>query len=453
LKYYTILEVLDALDATPKGTEKLEILKHETDNIVLQHVFSAAYNPYVNYYIKKIPSSYEKQENDFGTSLFKVLSNLKVLSERQLTGDAASKWLGDQLESLSGEDAEVLERIIGRDMRCGVSASTVNKVWHKLIPSYPCMLASSYNKKNLENIKFPAVIQEKLDGGRFNFLVEGNKVSIFGRSGKPIDLLGVMDEEILKFAHALPEAYSSGVVLDGELLVVDDNSSVLPRKTGNGILSKAGKGTITEDEAKQVRFVMWDIIPLHNFKEAVAYTLPYKDRWGQINDVFQTSSLTTISLPVTEIVNNLTDAKSFFTRMLQDGKEGAILKNMYSVWENKRSKDQVKLKVEVEFEMEVVAAEEGSGKYVGKLGALLCSSKDGGITVAVGSGFSDAQRKEYWDTDMRGKIITMKGNEVIEDSKEGDKSIFLPIFIEVREDKTLANTEEEISMLFEEATS
>jgi hypothetical protein len=36
--------------------------------------------------------------------------------------------------------------------------------------------------------------------------------------------------------------------------------------------------------------------------------------------------------------------------------------------------------------------------------------------------------------------VAVKYNALISDKKTGDKSMFLPVFIEVREDKTIADT-------------
>ena len=41
--------------------------------------------------------------------------------------------------------------------------------------------------------------------------------------------------------------------------------------------------------------------------------------------------------------------------------------------------------------------------------------------------------------DIVGKIITVKYNEVIQDKKKDKKSLFLPIFVEIRLDKTKAD--------------
>ena len=43
------------------------------------------------------------------------------------------------MERVSSENAEVIKKIIQRDLRCGVSEATANKVWKGLIPEYPYM--------------------------------------------------------------------------------------------------------------------------------------------------------------------------------------------------------------------------------------------------------------------------------------------------------------------------
>ena len=77
------------------------------------------------------------------------------------------------------------------------------------------------------------------------------------------------------------------------------------------------------------------------------------------------------------------------------------------------------------------------------MGALVCESNDGIIEVNVGSGFNDEHRKTIKEQDILGKIITVKYNARIK-SKDGDESLFLPVFVEVREDKTEADNAEDI---------
>jgi hypothetical protein len=73
------------------------------------------------------------------------------------------------------------------------------------------------------------------------------------------------------------------------------------------------------------------------------------------------------------------------------------------------------------------------------LGALKCQNKDGTIQVNVGSGFVDKDRAELTPENTIGKICAVKYNELIKDKTTGIKSLFLPIFQEIRSDKDQAD--------------
>ena len=88
-----------------------------------------------------------------------------------------------------------------------------------------------------------------------------------------------------------------------------------------------------------------------------------------------------------------------------------------------------------------VGTQPGTGKNKGLLGALICETDDGLIQTKVGTGFSDEQRKLYTKDFVIGKIVELEYNMRIE-SKREDKvdSLFLPRFIELREDKDTTNS-------------
>jgi ATP-dependent DNA ligase len=102
------------------------------------------------------------------------------------------------------------------------------------------------------------------------------------------------------------------------------------------------------------------------------------------------------------------------------------------------------MKAEEECDLKVIGMEEGTGKYDGVLGALVCETADGLLKVNVGTGFSDDDRIDYWDSNIRNVIVTVRYNQKIKDKKTGVHSLFLPRFVCVREDKDVANTLEEI---------
>jgi len=127
-----------------------------------------------------------------------------------------------------------------------------------------------------------------------------------------------------------------------------------------------------------------------------------------------------------------------FEDYLSRGLEGLILKDGSGVWEDKRAKHQIKFKGELECDLKIVAVEEGIGKAAGMLGAIVCESADGIVKVNVGSGFTDALRKQYWKENLVDKIVAVKYNARIK-NKAGEESLFLPVFIELRDDKDVAD--------------
>jgi ATP-dependent DNA ligase len=447
----TIYDILEKLRSDNSKLFKISVLEDQEDNELFKDVAHLAFDPFTQFYQRKIPDYacgvLVQESLDWG------IAQLDYLSERRVTGNRAISHLKMILESMSYADAHVIECIIGKNLKCGVSAKTLNKVFGKgFIHEYPCMLASSYNEKNLEAITYPAIVQLKSDGMRANLFCDGQgKVECRSRSGKIVDLKGVFDEYVQNLfwkssTHDSEdiqlEHYHSGVI-DGELMVLaDDGKTILDRKTGNGILNKAVKGTITEEEALRVRMIAWDLIPLDDFRNGVCHKLYFdrvqvlEDRLKDLHEKFETTTLINIAGSVP--VNDLDEAMILFNQALLEGEEGVIIKNGDSIWENKRSKHQVKMKAELDIDLVITEWKEGSGRLEGKMGSVLAETSDGLLEVSIGSGFCDEER-ELTPEDVVGKIITVKYNEVIRDKNRDKASLFLPIYQELRQDKFTAD--------------
>ena len=438
-----IYTVIEQLASDNSRLAKEAILKKNVNNELLKRVFKLALNPFVQFYIRKIPS-YDTAVDINRKSLEDALTSLSVLSDRVMTGHAAINHLQFILGSLSKEDAKIIERIIAKDMRCGVSEATINKIWPGTIPSYPVMLASGYDQKLVDKIKFPAYVQLKLDGMRFNAIVKGEVVEYRSRNGKELTIPNKsFDIPFITMA----KFYGVDMVFDGELLVVNAAGKPVNRQTGNGILSKSIKGTMSEQEADSVRATLWDAITFEKFSQGIE-TEPYSTRMAKLSNAISDMRGQKgqvghyIDLVWNKQVNDIYTAQKIFEKFLAEGQEGTILKSKDGIWEDKRSKTQIKFKGELECELKVVDWEEGTGKNVGRLGALVCESSDGVIRVNVGSGYSDEQRDEYTKK-VIGKIVTVKYNARIKD-KSGVESLFLPVFIELREDKDKAESSKSI---------
>jgi DNA ligase-1 len=124
-----------------------------------------------------------------------------------------------------------------------------------------------------------------------------------------------------------------------------------------------------------------------------------------------------------------------YDKCIKHGHEGTVVKNMNAVWQPKRTKDCGKCKAEEDCSLKVVNIIEGSGKYSGMLGAFECSDDNNTLQVNVGSGFSDEERRQFYDKKYIGSYIDVLYNQIIFDKKTGIKSLFLPRYLKLRLDK------------------
>lgn len=429
----TILNILHQLEKSSGRNDKLAIIKQNADNDILKKFFYLALDPLVTFGIKKIPQF--ERNGAPALALGYVLDELNKFSSRQLTGNAAIDYLTELLSSLESMDAEVVIRVIEKDPKCGVAEATVNAVWKNLIFEFPVMKAMPYDEKTIENISYPAFSQLKLDGARAQIVIDHGVVTVYSSSGRPIEHHNQFDW----FG-----TITDNVVFDGELLVTEAAGKFMERKKGNGIVNRAVKGTIPVAQAKQLHFVAFDVVSLPDWKKG-AWKKAYKDRFSSLV-TFSEKFRHNASVVVTKMVNSEREALKHFNELYKTGEEGTILKDGKSIWENKRSKYQLKMKGIQTCDLRVVAVEEGTGKNKGKVGALVCQSSDGLLEVNVGTGLTDQDRAEKFEFFID-KIVEVQYNERIINKNDGSKwSLFLPRFVQVRIDKTTADTLELISI-------
>ena len=277
------------------------------------------------------------------------------------------------------------------------------------------------------------------------------------------------------------------IVLDGEALVVDevfgtmlrcgllDEDSnehfhqifgweypkFLPRKKGNGVMNHIQKGTPTDSELDRVFFSTFDFLTedMFNSKSSESNNfskMTYEQRqailgmacdvWGYEEPTLEEEWKSWISRRVfktpSTIANCYEDVKDFYKSVRKLGMEGLIVKNRDGLWEDARSKNQIKFKAEIECDLLVTGIEDGVGKYVGMIGALVCETSCGGLKTNVGSGLSDDDRKKN-PNDYLGKIVKLTFNETIQ-SEDGSWSLFLPRVEELRNDKSVADSLEDV---------
>jgi len=446
----TILQILNQLQETSSRLDKEEILRKNKENALLQRVLSVTMDPRLNFYIKKIDqveTSVLDDESDTSTTLDEGLDFIiGQLSTRKITGNAARAALNLTMENMTSEDREVLRRVMLRDLRCGVKVPTVNKIFGEdFIHVHPVMLCEAFSAAGIERIfeeNDEVIVQLKADGARASIAVYEDKVIVQTRSGEILDLHGRFDFLTL---------ICPGFVIDGELLT-RKNGKIESRKVSNGIMNSIGHGTADPADVARVFMKAWDLIPLPTWESKKKGNQKYKDRISALRDVIAQITDGTIELIEQHIVKTPEEANEICAEWMANGEEGAIIKSPNQLWENKRSKDAIKIKAERTGEFRVVGFEYGrEGKqFAGMLGALIVATDDGKVVSNVGGGFSVDQRRNWLGYDTpeammeANLIVELKFNEVIKSRARETYALFLPRFLVVRYDKTETNTLEEL---------
>jgi hypothetical protein len=438
----SLYDLVKQIENEPSKNAKLALLKENTHDDDLREFFYLALEPTIIFYIKKIPlfEADSKAPTSLGDATYQLVN--KVAS-RKLTGHAALDLVADLFERLDEGERELLRRIVLKDARCGVSEKTVNKVWKGLCTEKLYMRCASFNQKNLERVMYPAIAEEKADGLFINAIRKNGTAQFLSRNMKPMTFHGNLEPEI-------EEMEAKGdFVIHGEGLVLkegrkpDDEDCFLDRKTGNGIISKAIKGTISPEEAARVCLKVWDVMPLEAWRSKKC-DFPYEMRRAKVHGMVDKLGSPKIKYIDSAYVDNIDEAYEFFGQMLALGREGTIVKNLNGIWKSSTSgsKDAVKMKKKDPADLLCTGTYAHKQEYVMRgdqkidttnwIGGLNLESSDGLVKVNSGSGLDDEGRQlppEHYI----GKIIEVEYNEIITAKNKDGYSLFLPIIKEVRD--------------------
>lgn len=382
-----------------------------------------------------------------GTKTFdlEVSHFLTLLANGQYTRAQAVDIFKKLADGMSYGSLRLLVAIINKDLGAGINTSTVNKVFKNLIPTFPYMRCSLPTQVNLKDLEWSVGVfaQEKADGMFVNINVFPDGVKLLSRQGTEIPI-EKQPKEAQDLLTALPKNYQ----VHGEMLMVDPNGMIAAREIGNGLINSFCKGGDVP-EGWSLLFRVWDAVPLHKIVSKGKYLEPYANRFKTLSEHIRKNVLlssqnghpiTCIEVIETQIVYSMDKAQAFYRNMIASGKEGAVLKNPTAVWRDGTSKEQVKLKLVCDCDLRIVGFEKGEGKFADTLGSIVCQSEDGELQTNV-SGFSDKVRNEIWENREKyiDTIVTVKFNDVM--IKNGEKaSLFLPRFVEFRNDKSIADS-------------
>lgn len=415
-----ITEMMTKLKQTNSHPEKVAILKRYDCEFIRQ-VLTFMYDPNKVYHMTGTHAfAKDINENNFHKDELNLLDDLENCN---LTGLAANEAVKNNRIKHGG----LVDLILSKDLKCGISITTINKAFPKLIPLIKLQKASPLP---LEKVKFPCYAETKYDGVRLAFIVTSNGVTVLTYNNKPVNL-----PNFKKQFSMLPEG-----LYDGELIFSNGKSNT--RTNVSGMVNSAiHGGNIAEGS---LTFMVFDCLSLKELKEEKCM-LTYERRRARLQEAIAQVPFPLIRIAKSERVESVTQVNEMYSELVEAGFEGLILKQSKSKYTFKRSKDWIKLKEVIECDLTCIDYEEGTGQYEGAIGSLVCTGtvhgklnnvglyKDFEVTVKV-SGLTAALRNKNPDYFI-GHTIEVKYNQIIQDEVTGKYSLFAPRFKAKRFDK------------------
>lgn len=462
-----VLKILEEIK-NASGKRKQEILEENKSNELLKEVLFFVYNPYIITGLsdkkinKQVSQDMERNNDD-------ILKMFNYLKENHTGTDKDIYYIQSFIYSQPVEAQDTYKEIFTKNLKIGITSTTINKVWDKLIPSYDVQQGRKLCER-IDKIKDEEIIlTQKLDGLRCTARVENGNVQLFSRQGQIYEGLVELEQEL----SMLPDG-----CYDGEL-----EKDVLDRrgKSGKGLpdflnmpnyevpeksiinllyapmpskdLFKQTTSIVNSDEKEKtgIDFFIYDTFPTKNFDNMETFN----EATGIRKKKASTILLTTMgNTPHLKDVPVLYEGKfdsilidSMLKQVLLCKQEGLMINLKDSPYEFKRSNNLIKVKKMYPADLKIIGFEEGTGKNKGTLGALIVNYK--GFPVKVGSGFTDAERIYAWEhkTELIGTIVTVQYFEETTNKKDNSLSLRFPVFkrfsSEIRRRKVMTNTNNE----------
>ncbi len=370
----TIKQILDTISAiSGKNDKGKELAKHK-DNELLKRVIYLAHSPRIKFYIKQIPE-YNRLETHTHT-LEGALRCLELLSDRDVTGHEAIQHLKETLMCCKPDDAYVIERIIGKDLKIGMD-SGINKVIPKLIEETPYQGAKSFSEKGAAKLfekgkdkKDKVVISQiKADGTYRNAIIRSGEVELISRQGEVSTLTGA------KFLNEL--ATLEDCVLNGELTIdgmkrtvanglvnsimdiIEGTATRSPEETQKKYLEFEKKHGNWQEALDKMRFTVWDMITVDEYFAAESNT-PYITRFKSLEATLSSHNLVQVEVVETRYITTYAEAIEHFLDAQKRGLEGTIIKSSEAGWKDGKPTYQIKMKLEMSMDLRIVGFKYGT---------------------------------------------------------------------------------------------
>jgi DNA ligase-1 len=416
-------EIIRELEADNSRLKKEAIIRRESEaeNIEFFEGVCLALDGFRTFGIQKVPTA---TQDGTGLSWERFAYVVNKLENRELTGNDMRQTIDNLCETATVEQwNDWYRRILIKDLRCGVTHKTVNKHSQYKVPVFECMLADD-SKKHEKKMVGEVLVEPKLDGVRVIAIcdVDRDEVKMFSRNGKELSNFPKILEQLDSMLDQLDES----MVFDGEVMSADFQTLMreIHRKDG----------AKTDDAILNV----FDCLSLDSFKEGGS-SETLIERKNRLESYHFGSNIQLVEY----VKINLSDddgQKQFadYNKLCIDkGYEGIMIKPTTGKYECKRSSLWLKVKPFIEVSLTVKAVEEGTGRNIGKLGALIVEGIDDDkfIKTNVGSGLTDDNREEFWQAKDKliGQVVEVRADAITQNQDaDNEWSLRFPRFLRFR---------------------
>jgi ATP-dependent DNA ligase len=263
------------------------------------------------------------------------------------------------------------------------------------------MLAKKYNdyKDSIDFYDGTWGMSPKLNGARCIATKDG----LFTRTGEEYLSIPHIHEDLKPFFELYPNAILDGELYNYELRQQLNELMKLVRKTV--------KITVEEllESAEKVQYHVYDgYIP---DDKDLGESVSYDERHDWIHTELDKTSFYYRPVPCTTITDE-EQLMKYFNDLLEEGQEGVMLRKTTAGYENKRSKNLLKLKSESDDECEILAVLEGNGNWANKCKTFTVKWNDKVFDVSLKGSMEQAE--DIWNNKQEyiGKIATFIFNDL-----------------------------------------
>lgn len=427
------LEILEALRNTTSTKEKANILNQFKFDTDLEKILKYTYDKVDFTYGVTSRTVLDFDSKDYcELDMFAVLD---ALNARKVTGHKALALASSFANSAENGIKDLFLMILDRDLKIGVNAKTLNKVFKDIVPKPHYCRCDVLSEKSLKKFQFPAYIQLKCDGSYREACVLDGVVSFKTRSGEPYE--NPVLAEVMK---DFPNGYYTGEFTLG------DAENAADRATGNGNLNS------DHPDYENIHFTVWDYLTEDEY--ALKVQTNYTERFEKLNEIVKGQKL--VHVVPTKEVNNIQEALKEVSVWMEKGLEGGVLKSKAMKFKNGTSKEQLKIKLKVDVEVRCVGFLEGTKgtKYEGQNKVILFKNDEGTIQGQC-SGMTDAEVLEVTRNPEKyiGKVLSVQFNDLTKAEGNDFYALSHPRFVEFRDDKNETDTLEKAFKLRDMARS